>query len=171
MAATTAKIAAGVAGGYLLGRTKKFRLAMMIAGLLAGKKLAADPKAIANKIVDTNPELEHLRGQLTGGLSGAAKELALATAASRIEAMTHTLQDVGDGVGSAANTATGAATSASDDEEDEESADEDSASRGDEKPRKRSSSSGPAKKSSARKRSSSSKRPRRSTKSSASAGR
>ena len=93
MAATTAKIVAGVAGGYLLGRTKKLRLAITIAGLLAGKRLAADPKSIANTIVEKNPELGNLRGQLTEGLTGAAKELAMATAASRIEAMTQSLQD------------------------------------------------------------------------------
>lgn len=92
MAATTAKIVAGVAGGYLLGRTKKLRLAITIAGLLAGKKLAADPKSIVDKMVDQNPELQHLKGQLTEGLTSAAKELAVATAASRMEAVTDTLQ-------------------------------------------------------------------------------
>jgi hypothetical protein len=92
MTATTAKVAAAVAGGYLLGRTKKLKLAVTLAGLLAGRKLAADPKAIVGKIVDGNPELEHLRGQLSDGLTGAAKELAMATAASRLESMTDAIQ-------------------------------------------------------------------------------
>ncbi|UMG94347.1 helix-turn-helix domain-containing protein [Nocardioides sp. TF02-7] len=101
MSTTTAKIATAVAGGYLLGRTKKLRLAITIAGLLAGRKLSADPKSIANKIVGDNPELQNLRGQLTEGLTSAAKELAMATAASRIESMTESLQGTGkDGDGS-----------------------------------------------------------------------
>lgn len=115
MAATTAKIVAGVAGGYLLGRTKKLRLAITIAGLLAGKKLAADPKSIVDKMVEQNPELQHLKGQLTEGLTGAAKELAVATAASRMEAVTETLQQ---GLGDKVQGLTGNR----DDSEDEDSA-------------------------------------------------
>ena len=88
MAISTAKIATGVAGGYLLGRTKKLKLALTVAGLLAGKKLAPDPKALTSKIANGNPEI----GQR---LTGAAKELALATAASRVEAVTQRLGDVG----------------------------------------------------------------------------
>lgn len=111
MSATTAKIAAAVAGGYLLGRTKKLKLAITVAGLLAGKKLAADPKAIANRIVDSNPELEHLRGQLTEGLTGAAKELALSTAAARMESMTSALQGTADDVAKPATGSSGSSRS------------------------------------------------------------
>ena len=39
MSANT-KIAVGVAGGYLLGRTKKAKMALMLASLLGGKRLA-----------------------------------------------------------------------------------------------------------------------------------
>lgn len=102
MSATTAKLAAGVAGGYVLGRTKKFRLAVILAGLIAGKRLAGDPKALAKKIVDERPELGHLRGQLTEGLGGAAKELALATAAARLESVTESLQNPASAAGDAA---------------------------------------------------------------------
>jgi cobalamin biosynthesis protein CobT len=136
MAATTAKIVAGVAGGYLLGRTKKLRLAITVAGLLAGKKLAADPKSIVDKMVEQNPELQHLKGQLTEGLTSAAKELAVATAASRMEAVTETLQQ---GLGDKVQGLTGTREDSEDEdsaaEEDEDSAaeeDEDSAAEEDE---------------------------------------
>ena len=92
MSISTTKLAAGVAGGYLLGRTKKLKLAISLAGMLAGKKLAADPRSIADNILKGSPELKHLRGQLTEGLAGAARDLALATAASRMESMTQALQ-------------------------------------------------------------------------------
>ncbi|HYG94198.1 MAG TPA: hypothetical protein VD859_11480, partial [Nocardioides sp.] len=96
MTATTTKLAAGVAGGYLLGRVKKLRMAITLAGLLAGKKMAADPKALAGQLQD-NPQLQQLREQLTGGLASAAKELAMATATSRLESMTQALQEGGQG--------------------------------------------------------------------------
>ena len=36
---TPARVALAVGGGYLLGRTKKLRVAMTLAGLVAGKRL------------------------------------------------------------------------------------------------------------------------------------
>ena len=38
----TSKIALGVAGGYLLGRTKKFKLAITLGSMLAGQRIATD---------------------------------------------------------------------------------------------------------------------------------
>jgi len=38
----TSKIALGVAGGYLLGRTKKLKLAITLGSMLAGQRIATD---------------------------------------------------------------------------------------------------------------------------------
>ena len=93
MSATT-KIAMGVTAGYLLGRMKKLRLAITVGGLLAGQRIATNPQALlsqGNKLVDSNPELRKLRGQITGRLFEAARDAAMTTASSRLESMTESL--------------------------------------------------------------------------------
>src|SRR6478672_8255941 len=93
MSATT-KIAVGVASGYLLGRTKKLRLAITVGSLLAGQRLSTNPQALlaqGAKLADKNPELKKLQDQLTGRLLEAAKAAALTTATSRLEAVTKQL--------------------------------------------------------------------------------
>ena len=63
MSANT-KIAAGVAGGYLLGRTKKMRLAMMLAGALAGKRLSTQRQELLSqgqKLLSNSPQFKELR--------------------------------------------------------------------------------------------------------------
>src|SRR6476660_3586394 len=93
MSATT-KIAVGVASGYLLGRTKKLRLAITVGSLLAGQRVATNPQALlaqGAKLADKNPELKKLQDQLTGRLLDAVKAAALTTATSRIEAVTKQL--------------------------------------------------------------------------------
>src|SRR3954452_16594785 len=90
----TAKVALGVSAGYLLGRRKKMRLALTVGSMLAGKKLATNPTALlaqGNKLVDSNPELQKLRDQVTGRMFEAARGAALSTATSRLESMTSNL--------------------------------------------------------------------------------
>ncbi|MFJ9316058.1 hypothetical protein ACIRN4_17845 [Pimelobacter simplex] len=88
------KIALAVAGGYLLGRTKKLRLAMTLAGMLAGKKLATNRQLLAQgaKLVEGNPQFKELQGQLTGRLVEVAREAALVATASRVESLTQSLK-------------------------------------------------------------------------------
>ncbi len=79
MSATT-KIAVGVASGYLLGRTKKLKLAITVGSLLAGKRLATNPQALmaqGSQLLDKNPELKKLQDQITGKLFDAAKTAAM----------------------------------------------------------------------------------------------
>src|SRR6476620_2332118 len=93
MSATT-KIAVGVASGYLLGRTKKLRLAITVGSMLAGQRLSTNPQALlaqGAKLADKNPALKKLQEQLTGRLMEAAKAAALPTATSRLEAVTKQL--------------------------------------------------------------------------------
>src|SRR6187455_3245486 len=97
MSATT-KIAVGVASGYLLGRTKKLKLAFTVASLLAGQRMATNPASLmaqGSKLVDQSPELQKLQKQLTGKLMEAAKAAALTTATSRLELLSATLRDAG----------------------------------------------------------------------------
>src|SRR6478609_1411564 len=93
MSATT-KIAVGVASGYLLGRTKKLRLAITVGSMLAGQRIATNPQALlaeGSKLAENNPELKKLQDQLTGRLLDAVKAAALTQATSRIENVTKSL--------------------------------------------------------------------------------
>lgn len=90
-----ATIAAGVAGGYVLGRTKKFRLALTLGSLLAGQKLRSHRDGLmsqGNKLLDSNPQLQELRDQVSGRLMQMAREAAMTAAATRVESITRSLQ-------------------------------------------------------------------------------
>ena len=66
MSAST-KIALGVASGYLLGRTKKLKLAITVGSLLAGKKIATNPQALLAQgqgLIERSPELQKLQDQV-----------------------------------------------------------------------------------------------------------
>ena len=81
----TSKIVMGVASGYLLGRTKKLKLAFTVGSMLAGQRIATNPQALLKqgaKLLEKNPELQKLQDQITGKLLEAAKAAALATATS-----------------------------------------------------------------------------------------
>ncbi len=94
MSATT-KIAVGVASGYLLGRTKKLKLAITVGSLLAGRRIATNPQALlaqSSQLIDKSPELKKLQSQITGKLFDAAKGAALNTATSRLELMSSQLR-------------------------------------------------------------------------------
>src|SRR6478735_9222325 len=93
MSATT-KIAVGVASGYLLGRTKKLRLAITVGSMLAGQRIATNPQALlaqGAKLAEKNPELKKLQDQMSGRLFDAVKAAALTQATSRIENVTKSL--------------------------------------------------------------------------------
>ena len=94
MTATT-KIAAGVASGYLLGRMKKLRLAVMVGSLLAGQRIATNPQALlaqGQKLAEQSPELQRLQEQVRDRLVEAAKGAAVASATQRLELMTRSLR-------------------------------------------------------------------------------
>lgn len=94
MSATT-KIAVGVAGGYLLGRTKKLRLALTLGSLLAGRRLMTNQKELVElglKTLGSNPEVQKLRDDVSGRLREAARDAALGVATSRMERLTESLR-------------------------------------------------------------------------------
>jgi hypothetical protein len=93
---TTAKVAAAVASGYLLGRTKKLKLAITVGGLLAGKRVATDPRAIVQQLstlVEQNPELSKLSDQVRGRLVAAGREAAVAAASNRLNRVSDSIRD------------------------------------------------------------------------------
>lgn len=92
----TSKIALGVASGYLLGRTKKLKLAITVGGMLAGKKIATNPQALlaqGSQLIDKNPELKKLQEQISGKLLDTAKTAALTSATNRLEGFSSSLRD------------------------------------------------------------------------------
>ncbi|MFD6274891.1 hypothetical protein ACFWFI_04835 [Streptomyces sp. NPDC060209] len=70
-----AKIGAALVGGYLLGRTKKAKLAIGFGMFLAGKKLSLDPKQLGRMLADS-PLLGTLNDQVRNELVGATKTAA-----------------------------------------------------------------------------------------------
>ncbi|MEU6004966.1 DNA primase [Streptomyces sp. NPDC047453] len=72
------KVGLGLAlgAGYLLGRTKKAKLALTVGSLVAGKKLNLGPGGIAqlvNQQLTSNPQLKEIGDQLRDDLKGVGK--------------------------------------------------------------------------------------------------
>ena len=84
------RVALGVAGGYLLGRTKKMKLALMIGGMAAGKKAGGPGQLLAQgtKLLGQSPELTRLTDEIRGRLLDAGKAAAVAVATRQVEALT-----------------------------------------------------------------------------------
>ncbi|MGO1167527.1 MAG: hypothetical protein ACTMHL_13045, partial [Janibacter sp.] len=94
-----ARIIAGVTAGYLLGRGKKMRLALSLAGMLAGKQISTDPKVLAKQLaemVESNPRLAELKGEVTGELMQAAQAAATAILTNRMNTLSDSLKDRSD---------------------------------------------------------------------------
>ncbi|MEU1127117.1 hypothetical protein ABZ371_26925 [Streptomyces sp. NPDC005899] len=69
------KIAAALVGGYLLGRTKKAKMAIGFGMFLAGKKLNLDPKQLGRMLADS-PVLGTLNEQVRKEVVSATKNAA-----------------------------------------------------------------------------------------------
>lgn len=89
---TNGKIGAAVVGGYLLGRTKKAKLAIGLGMFLAGKKLSLNPQQIG-KLVKDNPALSALSDQVRGELVDATKSAAGSALTQRMTRLSDSLQD------------------------------------------------------------------------------
>ena len=95
----TSKIALGVASGYLLGRRKKLRLAITVGSMIAGQRIATNPKALlaqGAELIERNPELSKLSDQVRSQLFQAARSAAIATANSRMDALSDTIRERSD---------------------------------------------------------------------------
>ena len=90
------KIALGVASGYLLGRRKKFKLAITVGSMLAGQRIATNPRALlkqGQQLIESNEELSKLSDQVRGQLFEAARSAAVATANSRMNSLSDAIRD------------------------------------------------------------------------------
>src|SRR3954465_14909737 len=91
---SAAKIGLGVAAGYLLGRTKKFKLAITVGSMLAGQRIATNPQALMKQLgelAEKNPELAKLQDRVRDELFEAARSAAISVASNRIDSANRAL--------------------------------------------------------------------------------
>ncbi|MFG3130335.1 hypothetical protein [Streptomyces tendae] len=91
---TQATLAAALAAGYALGRTKKGKVAIGAASVLAGQGLLS-PKELINRALRKaygSPQAAQLLEQMRGELMGAARSALSATADRRLAALAASLQ-------------------------------------------------------------------------------
>jgi hypothetical protein len=106
-----AKVALAVGAGYFLGRTRKMRIAMMLAAAGITGKFPAMPASLVTqglKSLGASDQLHDLTEQLRGEVLTAAKAATLAAATNRVDALNDRLQGVAptEEVGRVAGSAT-----------------------------------------------------------------
>ncbi|MFF3747197.1 hypothetical protein ACWDFH_24405 [Streptomyces kronopolitis] len=89
---TNAKIGVALVGGYVLGRTKKAKLAIGLGMYLAGKRLNLDPRQLG-KLVANSPVLGPLNDQIRGELVDATKSAATSALTQRMSTLTDSLHE------------------------------------------------------------------------------
>ncbi|MGK9462372.1 DNA primase [Streptomyces sp. G6] len=127
-----------VGAGYLLGRTKKLKLAVAVGTMVAGKKLNLTPKGIAelvNSQLQNNPQFKEIGDQLRTDMQGVGKAASGALVERQMDALADRLHgrtaQVRDQLSGVASTVPGAGSDdssrdseASEDSEPYEEADE-----------------------------------------------
>jgi len=84
------RIATAVAIGYFLGRTHKMKLAIALAGMMAGRQIATNPRQLLQqgaRVIASSPEVSRLSGQVRDQLVDAIKAAAVAAASNKIDAL------------------------------------------------------------------------------------
>jgi hypothetical protein len=90
------QVGLALAGGYLLGRTKRMKLALIVGGMAAGRKLSANPGELLGRSADmlrSNEQVEALVEQARTGLLDAGKAAAIAAATGKMEAVSDRLAE------------------------------------------------------------------------------
>ncbi|MET8777037.1 hypothetical protein ABZV58_18700 [Nocardia sp. NPDC004654] len=93
-----ARLAAGVGIGYVLGRTRKMRLALMLAGAGLSRQ-AGGPQALLQRgasVLGSSKELTKITDTIRGELMDAARAAAVSAASNRIDALNARLQGGGE---------------------------------------------------------------------------
>src|SRR5437763_1578769 len=96
-----ARLALGVAIGYVLGRTHKMRLAVTLVAAGAAGKDDSNPAELlrqGTKLLENSPELKGLTEDMRGRLVEAGKAAAVTAAMSRIDSLTGRLQQRAEGL-------------------------------------------------------------------------
>jgi hypothetical protein len=86
-----AKIGTALVGGYLLGRTRKAKLALGLGMFLAGKKMNLDPRQLATTLAKS-PVLAGLSDQVRDQLVHATRDAATKTVTNRAGSLADSLQ-------------------------------------------------------------------------------
>ncbi|MFC8539029.1 hypothetical protein ACFUJY_34620 [Streptomyces sp. NPDC057249] len=97
-----AKIGAALVGGYLLGRTKKAKLAVGFGMFLLGKKFDLDPKRIGRMLAESpalGPLNDQVRKELVDATRTAATKAVTQRAGSLAESLQRRTQSLGAGPG------------------------------------------------------------------------
>ncbi|WEO93077.1 DNA primase [Streptomyces sp. FXJ1.172] len=79
-----------IGAGYLLGRTRKLKLAFAVGSLVAGKRLNLGPKALldlANQQLRDNPQFKEIGDQLRHDLRGVGKAASGAMVERQVDAL------------------------------------------------------------------------------------
>ncbi|MEU6536999.1 DNA primase [Streptomyces sp. NPDC047000] len=90
-----------IGAGYLLGRTKKMKLAIAAGSLVAGKRLNLSPGAVTELItrqLKDNPQFKEIGGELRNDLRGVGKAASGALVERQIAALADRLHDRTAGV-------------------------------------------------------------------------
>ncbi|MFE2457684.1 DNA primase [Streptomyces sp. NPDC059402] len=116
-----------IGAGYLLGRTKKLKLAVAVGTMVAGKKMNLTPKGIAELVsgqLQNNPQFKEIGDQLRTDLRGVGKAASGAMVERQLDALADRLHgrtaEVRDQLSGAASQAAGVGSDDSRDSEDSE---------------------------------------------------
>ncbi|MDF3299547.1 DNA primase [Streptomyces tropicalis] len=96
-----ASLGLAVGAGYVLGRTKKMKLAFAVGTLVAGKKLQLSPTAVLDLVrtrLDANPAFKEIGGQLREDFRGVGKAATGAILERQMEGLANRLHSRTAGV-------------------------------------------------------------------------
>ncbi len=89
------RIAMGVGIGYLLGRTRKMRFALSLAGAAMARRNTGMPAELLERgtsLLKSSPELTQLTDTVRGELLGAVRSAAVTATSNRLDALNDRLQ-------------------------------------------------------------------------------
>ncbi|MFC9767278.1 hypothetical protein [Rhodococcus jostii] len=91
------QMAAAIGAGYLLGRTRRMKLALMLAGAGTTGRFGGPREllSLGTKMLANSPEVAKLGDTVRGELLGAAKAAAVTAASQRIDTLSNRLQSGG----------------------------------------------------------------------------
>ena len=113
-----------VGAGYVLGRTKKMKVAFAVGSLVAGKRMHLSPRALADLVsqqLQNNPQFKEIGDQLREDLRGVGKAASGAMVERQVEALADRLHGRTAQVREQLSGATGRATDLLEDDESEDS--------------------------------------------------
>ncbi|MFD5002688.1 hypothetical protein ACFWMV_07230 [Streptomyces mutabilis] len=105
-----AAMAAAVAGGYLMGRTKKAKLALAVGSYLVGRRIGLSPGQVLSQGLSglqRNPQLQELTDQMRGELLTAGRTAVTAAANRTLTGLADNLRDRTDALTGAGRRADG----------------------------------------------------------------